>query len=94
MAWKELKDGASRLTEYETRSIDEYGDAVDVNHYETKAEALEHAERELEHGAAAVVVEVHVSYHGPLGAGMRDRYKTVFTKGSAAALEAGAWEVK
>lgn len=89
MAQKTIMGGSVlRVTEYEVRLIDEYGDATDVEHYETKGEAIAAAAEHLT-SVQAVVVERHISYH-PSRYG-EDRYTTVHTAGSEAALRAGGW---
>jgi len=53
-----------RITEYETRGLDSFGDAQDITHFNTKEEAISYA-KDLINVATfpAVVVEKHVSYY-------------------------------
>ncbi len=81
-----------RLTEYEVREINADGDAVNVNHYATEAEAINDAERLAAvlpvDEAVAVVVEKHASTHPHT---KPDRFETLATYGDPAALAAGGW---
>jgi hypothetical protein len=80
-------------TEYEIRSIDIFGDAIDVDHYQTKSEALEQSKTfELtgEREVKAIVVEKHTRYY-PFGR-KPDDYTVLFTRGDEAALKAGSWD--
>ncbi len=78
-------------TEYEVRTINVDGDAMDVNHYGTKTGALEDAAKyELLGEVKAIVVEKHTSYY-PFGQ-RPDDYTILFTRGDEAALKAGGWD--
>ena len=79
----------ARLTEYEVRSIDTHGDAIDVVGWDTLAEARAYADR-IAHDSAAVVIEQHDFIVTSAGIG-DSRYTTVYTTGSAKALRAGEW---
>lgn len=78
--------------EYETRELDVHGDAVDVNHYPTKREALKAARNIMAGGAVAVVVEYHKTRYA---SALSDRYETyddVAAFGDTTALEDFGWE--
>lgn len=78
------------VTEFELREIDEHGDAIDVNHYETAREAIaDAAVKAAQHPERGWVVEKHRSRHPARG--YADSYTTLATFGDAAALAAGGW---
>lgn len=83
-----------RVTEYEVRGINANGDALDVEHHETEAQALEAASRVLRGEAVAWVIERHISYR-PAHMAPRDKepdaYTQIATGGDRAALIAGGW---
>lgn len=80
------------VTEYEVREINIDGDAINVDHHDTKSAALKQAD--AYHFApggvvVAVVVEKHVSkypHHGE-----PDQFTTLYSNGSRDALVAGGW---
>lgn len=87
-----ISHGGAAITtaEYEVRELDEHGDVLDVNHYETKREAMTWAEKLLRR-SAAVVVELHIMkypahlFHEP------SKYTTIATMGNVSALTEGGW---
>jgi len=89
-----------RETEFETRGINQDGDAVDVDHYDSAPEAIARGAEMLgtDDGLggriSAWVVERHVSYHpahlAPRGR-EPDEYTTIDSGGDVAALRAGGW---
>jgi hypothetical protein len=91
MPSKISKDG-NRVTtiEWEVREIDQYGDAVDVNHFETLKEAELFA-RDLAKRVTAVVIEQHVSKRPAHLFGSPDTYSIVWFDGSQDALRVGGW---
>ena len=90
---KTMKDGCRTVTtEFEVRELNACGDALDVYHYETKREALAVADRILRKGAAAVVVEKHISRAPACYWKTPDTYKTVALLGDAAAIAKGEWQ--
>lgn len=93
MTDKVSKDG-NRLvvTEYETRTIDQYGDVENVCHWASKAEAIAYARKLVDDSSAlAVVVEKHISRRPAFLFNEPDTYRTVATFGNVQALEAGGW---
>jgi hypothetical protein len=90
---KTMQDGCRTVTtEFEVRELDSHGDAVDVDCYETKCEALAAAESRLRGGAPAVVVEKHISRHPSCYWREPDTYTTVALLGDAATLAEGEWQ--
>lgn len=87
-----ISHGGAGITtrEYEVRELDEHGDVIDVNHYETKREAMALAKRLLTH-SAAVVIELHVMKYPAHLFREPSRYTTVATMGSVSALTEGGW---
>lgn len=87
-----VSHGGAGLTtaEYEVRELDEHGDVIDVNHYETKREAMEHAEKLLTH-SAAVVVELHIMKYPAHLFDEPSKYTAIATMGSVSALTEGGW---
>jgi hypothetical protein len=90
---KTMKDGCRTVTtEFEVRELDAHGDAIDVDCYETKQEAMAFAERLIKRGAAAVVVEKHISRAPACYWKTPDTYKTVALFGDAAVIAKGEWQ--
>ena len=88
MSEKISKDGNRvTITEFECREIDQYGDAQNVDHFDTKAEAIVAAERYIAGGGVAAAVEKHVSRYPMFLCANPSVYKTVATFGSKKALE-------
>ena len=78
-----------RVTEYDVREIDAYGDVVDVNSFDTLDEARLFCE-DIAPRSVAVVIERHKFIL--LADGIdNSEYETVQTTGSADALRAGEW---
>jgi len=73
--------------------INQDGDAIDVNHYDTKAEAMQHFDRWDESGeSVAVVVEKHTSPGNRIdGRTGQSDYHLLAARGSQKALRAGGW---
>ena len=46
-----------KVIEYQVSEVNEYGDLIDCDFYDTKAEALDQAKRLIEWGVEAVTVE-------------------------------------
>jgi len=89
-----VSHGGSAITirEYEVRDIDEFGDAQDINHYGSKAEAMAAAARLLSDGAAkAIVVELHTSKRPAFLFKNPTTYKRIAEMGDRDALLAGGW---
>ena len=93
MPQKVSKDGNRVvIVEYEVREVDEFGDAIDTDHYETETEALQAAEKSRwSEEAAAVVVEKHTSRRPSRLYDKPDTYETVHTSGDEQALRYGGW---
>jgi len=89
------KDKVSiKVVEYETRSIDEFGDASEVFHFETREEAILCAKRMVEHGEeVAAVVEKHTRKYPSFLHKDPSVYKTIAVFGDPQALELGKWDV-
>ncbi len=75
-------------TEYTVSEIDEYGDVVDVDHFEEKHVAV--AAGRLRDAVAVVVEKVIRRYPAHMFA-EHATFKTIETFGSHEALEAGGW---
>jgi len=89
---KVYKDGCRvAYTEFEVRPLDEHGDCVDVEHYDTKKEAIAVAHEHMRKGALAVVVEKHVSRHPAHLFKEADSYKLLLALGDPAILQEGDW---
>jgi hypothetical protein len=90
---KTMKDGCRTVTtEFEVRELDQRGDAIDVDCYETKQEAMAFAERLIKRGAAAVIVEKHTSRAPACYWRTPDTYKTLAMLGDAAVIAKGEWQ--
>ena len=90
---KTMKDGCRTVTtEFEVRELDQHGDAIDVDCYETKQEAMVFAERLVKRGAAAVIVEKHTSRAPACYWRTPDTYKTLAMLGDAAVIAKGEWQ--
>ena len=88
-----MKDGCRTVTtEFEVRELNANGDALNVDHYDTKGEALAAADRLLKRGVAAVVVEKHISRAPACYWKTSDTYKTVAMLGDAAVIAKGEWQ--
>lgn len=83
---------AITVTEYEVRDIDEYGDAQDVNHYGSKREAMEAANKSLATGSKAVAVEKHISRRPAFLFDEPDTFTTIAVMGDKAALDLWGWK--
>ena len=79
------------VTEYEVRTINEDGDAEDVEHFETEIEARKAAAEIIETSAVAVAIEKHTSKRPHFLFAEPDVYKTIATFGSTLALSNGGW---
>jgi hypothetical protein len=90
------------LTEYEVREINMFGDAIDVNHYDSEAEAMAFALRVsrwlpgpevvAEYRAVAIAVEKHTSLANRVqGRTGRSTYVLLATFGDPGALKLGGW---
>jgi hypothetical protein len=92
MPERTIKNGSVLVTEeYELRTIDQYGDVIDVDHHDTKAAALAALEKwEPYNDEVAAVVEYHRKYH-PARFG-EDKFTVLARKGDAAALVEGGWD--
>ena len=80
-------------TEYDVRHRDEYGDAVDVWHYDTIEDAMQEVEGWTPgrdgHGIVAVVVERHDMIRAFADdPGFDSKYRVMHTAGSVDALKA------
>jgi hypothetical protein len=83
-----------RIREYEVREIDRHGEIIDVDQYETRAEAEKVAKRNVESprdGVVACVIELHTSWHPAHLFRVADKYKTLSTYGDRRALRKGGW---
>jgi hypothetical protein len=88
-----MQDGCRTVTtEFEVRELDRHGDAIDVDCYETKQEAMAFAERLIKRGAAAVIVEKHISRAPACYWKTPDTYKTLAMLGDAAVIAKGEWQ--
>ena len=84
--------------EYGVRTIDQFGDVIDVNHYIRKPEALREVEAETL-GAArpgcevavAVVVEHETSWGNDAEGVVEREFEVIYSRGDEAALRAGGW---
>lgn len=87
------KDGHRiTLTEYEVRTLDLYGDSIQVLHFPTREAALAAAPHEIgKDGCMAVAVEKHVSKRPAFLASEPDKYTVIATFGDRKALEEGGW---
>lgn len=83
---------AITVTEYEVRDIDEYGDAQDVNHFDSKCEAMDATRRFMADGVKAVVVQKHISRRPTFLFAEPDTYIFIAAMGDNASLEAGGWK--
>jgi NADH dehydrogenase FAD-containing subunit len=90
MPLKEWKDkNRCTITEWAVATVDEFGDIIDVNNYDTPAEAQAAFDREAD--AVAVVLEKRLTRY-PMHRFREPRKFTVLaTKGDAAALAEGGW---
>ncbi len=79
------------ITEFEVRELDEFGDSQDVNHFESKVEAIIYARSLTE--AKAVVVEKHVSKRPAHLFEEPDKFTILATFGNEQALQAGGWTI-
>lgn len=92
-----------KSTEYDVREINQFGDAVNVDHFNSPEKA-EKAARDLiarlpeqypdpddEETVVAVVVEKHSMMHQSDGRMVRSDYVTLLVGGSNPALVAGGW---
>jgi hypothetical protein len=87
-----MKDGCRTVTtEFEVRELDRRGDALDVQHYETKQEAITEANRLMQRGAVAVVVERHTSRAPSCYWKTPDTYQRIAIMGGSNALVQGGW---
>ena len=75
------------VTEYEVRNLDEFGDAQDVIHFPSKAEALDCAARFVANGASAAVVEKHTSRRPACLFADPDTFAVVAALGNTESLE-------
>lgn len=92
MSTRIIKNGyATVTTEYEVRSLDQYGDSQDVRHYETRAEAISTAPAVLGGEVVAWVVEKHVTRSPAHWFAEPSRYTILATGGSREALVKGGW---
>ena len=90
---KVYKDGCRvAYTEYEVRPLNEHGDCIDVDHFDTGQESIASAHKYMAGGALAVVVEKHVSRYPACMFRESDTYKTLLRLGSATILERGNWK--
>lgn len=88
---KMYKDGyRGKIIEFETRSIDEFGDVKNINHFETKKEAINFAKKILKN-EKAVVVEKHTSFFPSYLFPERNLFETIFSDGDNSALTEGGW---
>jgi predicted small metal-binding protein len=89
MKTKKLYCGSvSKTCEYEVRELDEDGEALDVNHFDSKREAMDHMKR-IESRAVAIVVEKVTKYF-PARFG-DDKYERIAFIGNQDALRMGGW---
>ena len=94
MSTRIIKNGhATVTTEYEVRSLDQFGDSQDVRHYETQAEALAAAPAVLGGEITGWVVEKHVTRAPAHWFAEPSIYTTIATGGSREALVEGGWLV-
>jgi hypothetical protein len=75
-------------TEYEVRELDQYGDAIDVSHFRSRATAMDFAKR-LQ--CVACIVEKHVKRYPAHLFRLPDSYATLATFGDKVALTEGGW---
>jgi hypothetical protein len=89
-----FKDGCRMVvTEYEVRTLDVNGDAINIDGYETSSKALAVAKKiTLDETVKAVVVEKHVRKYPAQMFRVPDVYTTLGTFGSPEALNNGAWQ--
>jgi len=80
--------------EYETRELNRDGDAVDVNHYATEAQAAKRARELVEAGAPAAVVEYHETRYASARSDRHEKYTEVVAYGEEAVIKAFGWEGK
>lgn len=76
------------LTEWETRQLDAYGDAVDVTHWDSEALARAYAAKLT---CPAWVIEKHTSRRPMRFFAEPDTYVTVTHGGDPSALREGGW---
>jgi hypothetical protein len=85
------------IVEYEVREINPFGECIDVDHYETLAQAKTVVERQErfstigEDAVAALVIEKHTSRRPSHLYSEPDTYETELTVGCTKALRAGGW---
>lgn len=92
-----LRKGEVEIVEWEIRTIDSFGDAVDVDHYESESAALANAHVGLamlpdDDGGVALAVEQHISRRPSRFFDTPDEYTTVWVGGTKDALEAWGWK--
>lgn len=85
------KNAMLRSIEYQVTELDANGEIIDVNGYESKAEAVKYAEMLIERGAVAVAIEHHTQYWPAHLVDEPDRYATIATYGDESALHDGGW---
>lgn len=84
-----------KAVEYEVRTIDQYGDCIEVQHHDTEAEARATFDAtELDEQVRAVAIEKAEKYYD--GSPDRDLHDADYTvlarRGDAEALAAGGWD--
>lgn len=83
-----------RTTEYDTRQIDEFGDAIDVNSFDTLKEAEDTVARCYKDNPEIVAwtIEKHeYTWDENEGWLANDKYTMLASGGSREALKAGGW---
>ena len=89
---KVYKDGCRvAYTEYEVMPLDEDGDCIDVDHFDTKQEAIAAAHEYMADGALAVVVEKHVSRYPAHMFAEADSYTSLLKLGDKGIFLKGDW---
>lgn len=79
------------ITQYEVREIDEYGDALHVNLFDSESKALDEARKLLANGVIAVAIEKHVSKYPAFRFSDPETFTTIAVMGDKAALELWGW---
>lgn len=92
MSQRIFKDGCRCvITSFEVRTLDQHGDADNVDHYESKEAALQEAKRAIKAGVVAVVVEKHVTGMPAHMFADPSTYVGIATFGDRLALMEGGW---
>lgn len=82
----------AKLIEYELRTIDQFGDVIDIDRFESKEAAIASGRSVLARGEiAAIVVEKHTSCRPSHMFNDPDKYEKVFSAGTEQALSDGGW---